>query len=599
MAIAVYRYGVRYKWAVPEPLCEQLFLAHGLREDLVSLQHGHEHAARDIWSSYTAVAATEQQVAVSEAAAVAVGEQVAKQRGSGQHMTRTAGPAADALKTARAAARTARQARRDAIVAVREDASERTADLQQRLRAAEKAFYADYCQTRGLYWATFNDILDHHKTTVKRIQKDRAAGRPAALQHHNFDGSGTVTVQLQREAGQPQRTPAIIADAEQGKWRNVFHLPWTDPAEWKSMTRAEQRNAGRLTARMRCGQGCIEVPVQAHRMLPAVTDITGARLTVRRVAGGTRCHLTITAKHPDPPQVTDGPAVALHLGWRNSDHATIVATWRASLPLNIPVEARHLLRPNFGHLTGKVQVPHQVAERHAAINQIRAGRDNALKEAKSVLMKWLSDHGPTPDPDRDGETITAGDVARWRSPSRFARLARQWRDNPPPYGENIAATLENWRRHDRAQWERQEHGRRKVLSHRDDLYRKVAAIIADQVSVLVVDDMNMLRIAREETDLPGEMRRRVAHRRHVAAPGRLRETVAAACIRDGIPVRTVTAVGLSRIHARCGYENPADDRYRSRPVLCDGCGATYDPDSSATVLMLTRAGHQTTQTDSA
>jgi len=102
--------------------------------------------------------------------------------------------------------------------------------------------------------------------------------------------------------------------------------------------------------------------------------------------------------------------------------------------------------------------------------------------------------------------------------------------------------------------------------------------------------MNMLRIAREETDLPGEMRRRVAHRRHVAAPGRLRETVAAACIRDGIPVRTVTAVGLWRIHARCGYENPADDRYRSRPVLCDGCGATYDPDSSATVLMLTRGG---------
>jgi len=70
MAIVVYRYGVHYKWAVPEPLCEQLFLAHGLREDLVSLQHGHEHAARDIWSSYPAVAATEQQVAVSEAAAV-------------------------------------------------------------------------------------------------------------------------------------------------------------------------------------------------------------------------------------------------------------------------------------------------------------------------------------------------------------------------------------------------------------------------------------------------------------------------------------------------------------------------------------------------
>jgi transposase len=75
----------------------------------------------------------------------------------------------------------------------------------------------------------------------------------------------------------------------------------------------------------------------------------------------------------------------------------------------------------------------------------------------------------------------------------------------------------------------------------------------------------------------------------VAAPGGLRAAVTSACKRDGVAVKVVSAADLSRTHARCGYVNPSDDRYRSRPVLCDGCGMHYDQDLSATVLMIVRA----------
>jgi transposase len=49
---------------------------------------------------------------------------------------------------------------------------------------------------------------------------------------------------------------------------------------------------------------------------------------------------------------------------------------------------------------------------------------------------------------------------------------------------------------------------------------------------------------------------------------------------------------VTRTHHRCGHLNPADDRYaRSRFVVCDGCGATFDQDGSATLNMLAASGH--------
>jgi hypothetical protein len=83
----------------------------------------------------------------------------------------------------------ARQARRDAIAAVREEATDRITDSNTELRAAQKALYAKYCQDDDLYWASMNDVLDHHKTAVKRIKATRTAGRPAQLRAGRKSGA--------------------------------------------------------------------------------------------------------------------------------------------------------------------------------------------------------------------------------------------------------------------------------------------------------------------------------------------------------------------------------------------------------------------------
>jgi hypothetical protein len=58
------------------------------------------------------------------------------------------------------------------------------------------------------------------------------------------------------------------------------------------------------------------------------------------------------------------------------------------------------------------------------------------------------------------------------------------------------------------------------------------------------------------------------------------------CVRDGRRYRLYNS-GQRRRHVL--HENPADDRYMSPVVRCDGCGRDYDTDASATTLMLARA----------
>lgn len=588
--ITVYKFGVYYRWQLPEALRDQLRLAHNLREDLVTLQLAYEQALKDVWSSYPAVAAAEQALAEAELASEEAAAEVAKQRVA-QRTKRIVGPAADALAAARLAAKNARVARRDAIATVREGATGRIGELSTQLRADQKSLYATYCQEDALYWATFNDVLDHHHAAVKLVKSKRVAGQPATLRHHRFDGTGSVAVQLQRQAGQPQRTPAMIAAADTGKWRNVFALPWIDPQLWGELTRAEQRKQGRVTVRMRCGGGHIEVPIQMHRMLDADADITGARLTVTREGSDTRVHLTVTAKIGEPEPVADGPTIAVHFGWRNTDVGPVVATWRSTTPLAIPSNCAAFMRTDG--LTGRIIMPANLFTRLEMADRVQAGRDDALNAIKARLVDWLTLHGPVPNPTRDDELIAAADVTRWRNQARFAALAHAWRTTPPVDGGDIGAELESWRAADKRLWNTQTHTTGRALRHRDDLYRQVAAIFADQAGELVVDDTNLAAVAAKPTDLPSAVTDPAAKRRTYTAPGGLRAAILAAATRDGVTIHEVPHKGMSVTHAECGTINPADDRFLNARVRCDGCGKIYDQDENALAMILREAERYT------
>jgi hypothetical protein len=129
-----------------------------------------------------------------------------------------------------------------------------------------------------MYWASWADMVSHHKAAVKRMNARHAEGRPAQVRYRRWDGTGTITVQLQRKrgvtaeeraevaalrasgltpaeiaertrfsartialmkdhgparAGDPPYTPAALAD-RQGKARNVLRLGPEPPPDSRS-----------------------------------------------------------------------------------------------------------------------------------------------------------------------------------------------------------------------------------------------------------------------------------------------------------------------------------------------------------------------------
>lgn len=621
--VIVYSYGVRFTrnpaeleagtpdWTrgLPEPVTQQLRAGHRLREDLVSIAHDYEEQVKAIWSSYPAVAQAEETLAAAEEAARAASEAVAQAR-KVQRTKRITGPAAGQLRAALAEVKAARQARREAIGAVKEEAHARLAAAADARKAAEKDLYRIHAQEGALYHSTFTEIADAHRTALARVKKARSEGKPSALRHHRFDGTGRIAVKLQRSAGDPPRTPEMLADPA-SRYRNVLSLPgWIPPAEFDQLTRAEQRRRGRIVARMRVGGAgaagggeVIDIPLQIERMLPPEADITGARLVIRRHGSKTRAWLNITAKLPAVDPVEDGPVVAVHLGWRREDTGVRVATWRSTSPLDIPTSLRQVMPAHHDGTQGTIVVPDRLLNRDAGFEKAQSLRDEALEAIKAQLAAWLRAHGPVDHPvylDRETgeiEQVTAAGVERWRAAGRFAILATHWRDNPPvapdgTVGTDIATDLENWRAVDKLNWDAQAGGVRRLHAHRGDLYNQIAAVLGYQAGQVVFDDTRLADLARQaaaDENLPNDIAHAQGHQRAFAAPGMLRETIEKTSRREGVPVTVVPAKDLSREHAACGQVNDTAV-LRGHEVHC-GCGRAYDVDANAVALMLTRAAN--------
>jgi hypothetical protein len=209
-----------------------------------------------------------------------------------------------------------------------------------------------------------------------------------------------------------------------------------------------------------------------------------------------------------------------------------------------------------------------------------------MNPVREHLVTWLENH---PRLEYDYPLLPVN-VAKWRSPDRFARLARQWQTAPPDDGTEIAAELEAWRQADLQIWRVQEHGRAKNLGRRTDAWRRVGSWMANIAGEVVVDDTDLAELTRiitaanREDATPAEITAIAARQRTDAAAGDLRDLIGKAATREGVTLSTVSAKNLSREHT-CGHVNPIPT---TRPILCEGCGRHYDPDSSATLLMLMR-----------
>lgn len=605
------------KYELPDELMEQVRLAHQMKNELVELELAAEQARKDLWSTEPQVAVVEQQLAEAEEAAADADralkdarqkagyqKQLAKEgAGSKQAVQETEASrrqAADRARECRDRVADLRQQRRDAIAAARPRLKPRLeamrADYKEKVKHCRQDFAA-----QGLYWASYNMVIDDHQVRVKLVDRLRKQGRPARLRFHRYEGAGTVAVQLQRGAGDPVRSPELIASGE-GKWRNVLQVrPWMPPDEFDRMSRSEKRNVGREgEVVLNVGGGkTVTLPVVVHRMMPADADIAEASVTVRKIADSWTATVNLTVKVDDPAPVEGRKPIALHLGWRQrGDGSVRVGTWHAPDPLPIPDHLREVAVPYESGRWGEIVLPAGLVDLAGRPPAVKSQRYRNMDEAKEMVAAWLDEH-PQPDPSESDpdNMLTGARVRQWRSPGRLAALSRRWQETPPQGdgAQDVVDELCAWQEQDRHLWQWEDHERHQVNGRRDDAWRKISAWLSDHAGVLVVDDTDYQSLRRkraiddDDQAVPDVQAQRARARAHLAAPGELRMLAVLSAQRRGVTVREVSAAHLSRTCPACGHVGDAHPRYAAAAVVtCPACERSYDQDRSAAKLMLDR-----------
>jgi hypothetical protein len=532
-----------------EALAGQLRLACRLWNRLVEVTRGHERARAAVWASDPAVAAAQETLDAARAAVAACHERI---RVSRQADRTTVPRDADkqALDEARAAARAAREARDAAREAAFPRLRARFAAAAQARLAGVKAAAAEATEA-GLGWAACNDITwRRFPAALQKVDRERAAGRPAELRFRRWDGTGTVTVQVMGGAGIPPRTLPALNSGRHPRSAVMRLQPWRDPSAGRP------KGAGRhgtltLTAgrSRRHGPLRLQIPVVLDRYMPADADI--AEVKVTRFREGTRHRLRVSAACyvPAPPGPPPGGAtVAVRLSWRAAGGGWVTAAQvGSSSPLPpLPRSLEHavrgtaggprlpLVRVAPGSLSAEVLYYagwRRLLERGEAIQGVRGQNTDILREKVTAALR--------DDPALAAAVkVTAAEVARWRAPRRFAALARRW-----PAGHPLRPLLEEWRRRDRHLQDYQACETAQVLAARRDAWRCTAAWLCAGASAVVIDGTRLdaeKRAPGDDEEDPEGARgaRRLLHR---SAPGELRAAVEAAAARRGIPVTILKA----------------------------------------------------------
>jgi hypothetical protein len=602
MATMVYRFGVRRTdddgrpYALPAEADHQIRLAHQMRNALVEIQHDYESTKLAVWSSHPQVAAIEEQLAAVTARIEELTKQAKAQHSADRTIATRPATSAD-LKAAKKEATTLRATRKAALSVAYPVVRPQLDACEAARLAAIKACRQDYA-AKGLHWGTYNKVLEQHKTACKLVKRKRAQGLPAELHYHRFDGTGTISVQLQRQAGDPPRTPETVA-SDTGKWANVLQLPWMTPDEFGQMPLSRRRETGRA-ARARFhigGKTHLDLPMHVHRMMPPEADICAASLTVTRVAAQEHYKLSVTVQVPDPEPVEGRPAVAVHYGWRTRpDGCVRVATWAASKPLGpVPPQLDGVVRVHDGGQWGEIVLPKAWLDQaeHPAV--LRGQRDVAFDAVKAQVANWLD---ANPQPEQENTLLVTGGVVRqWRSASRLAGLILHWRTTPP-VGADVDALLtmaEAWRKQDKHLWEWESHERSKVTNRRDNAWRDVAAWLGKTTGLVIADNIDLAALRQrgpvEDTDPvpPNVAQQRARARAALVAPGRLRQLMQLSAQRRGVGIVEADVAYLKRTCPHCDVVGDADPQYAaSIMVVCHSCGDTYDQDRAVVARMLHR-----------
>lgn len=577
----VYKYKVR---GIPGddlgPLIAELQRQYALRALLVDIEDEQQTRLDAIWRSHPDVGPLLKDLAVKQSAAEELAAEVRRLNASARS-SQPGDERADELDAAWDEVRAARDAVKEAKAAGKPLVAGQLRDASKTRDAAVAATYAPSV-AGGLCWSTVNDTVAKHNTAVQKMIKDRTEGRRAQMRHHDWDGTGTLRVQLQRGADAPPRTPAMLAGPA-SPWANVAALRniILDPGEWDT-TPVSVRKRGEL--RLRIGQDnsrtggvntkrTVTLPLVYHRQLPPDADITDVRFTRRRTLHTYECWVTFTCLLPVPPPVTEGSLAVVHIGWRVLPDGALRAAVVAGPPPPRNLVDLGLVRWYGGW--GEIVTPARLRSHLEKLQDIQGTATENFTATRDWLVEWIAKHPGTRevlDPD--------GTLAGWLSADLLADLTRRsaYLADDPLYTEAVT-WLQAWEEQDYHLRKWIAFGRENIIGWRQDAYRQAAAwLTSGGVAQVVVDGWRVptRRAAGENRAMANRARANA----RLVSPGELRQVIQIAGGRRGVKVVEPSGVKYG-MHQGCGGNLPREERSRAALVRCTRCDHMVDQDVNA------------------
>jgi hypothetical protein len=452
-----------------------------------------------------------------------------------------------------------------------EEAKPRLQELNDGREAAVKAAR----QTCGCFWGNYNAVAMSYK--VARV---RAIKTGAELRFHRFEGGGRITNQLQEA---PETSEFLAFGTSQVK---LTHVPGERLA-LLSVTVYTGKNAeGKPTRRT------VTFPMIYHRPLEPGFQVKQVAVLRRRVASKWKYHVVFTSTRKTDEVLVPpiGPDVAIDLGWRKTPEGLRVGT------VLTRGEARpwHVMLPN-DYLGKYERVENRQSRRDL-------WKDEVLKDLKA--LDWSTAPAVLQalwEPLKRAPKLSTGRLAQlameWRNHnwSRGDELVKKWQQRDIDFAMHVTravhlplwkddAFLEAWRRADKLQWERQENRRQNLKDRQKNIYRCAAKRIVEGAGRIILEDLDLSKLARLETaggELT-ELHKASRHNRQMAAPYELRMAIVQAAAKRGIPV--IFHSGVSTwLH--CGeriYPAKPDELIQR----CPHCGEYWDQDENACINML-------------
>lgn len=539
-----YTYGAKAP-DIEQAVVEAIRAAHRYRNRLCELELAkrarHEELLQRLAPVYVEacqeVDAAESQLAVTRQA---IQDERVKQRTKSpqgiDHLTSTAKELTKSLRELRATRKAAKQSAYDDPV---------VASAMQQNQEQHKQECVTAKAESGLYWGT--------EAIVTQACRSFASGAPPRFAR--WEGEGQLAVQLQN--GMDTRA---VFDID-------TRLQLIIPEELQNRLTEK----GKAPRSMRHGECLIrigsegrspvfaKVPIIFHRPLP-LGRIKWAYLERRMMANRPvwKIRLTIDCDELSKPRDTR-KVVAVHVGWCMQPSGLRVANW-----LGNDGKSESLVLP-MSHLAD-----------YAKLDATQSQRKVQFNEAVEQLREWLKDREVP-----EWMTEATSHIHQWKSQQRLAWLVLKWRDNRFA-SDDIFESLDQWRKHDKRQWQHDRRLSARIVRRRKDIFRVAAKRLADRYGVAIIAPIAVEELNRNRPpeDLERDPTQCHRHAKWAAVSDFL------TCIQEAFPFHCVKidAANITKQCHNCGNLTTSE----KRRIQCRECGKTWDVDDNAVVNTLAR-----------